>query len=453
MPRSLRSRLTVVIVAAAFLGLAVLTVGFNLQLRSNLDDDADRVLRSAAESGSETVEVRADGSFRFLERAGSEEGGAQVWVYQGAQALQRPREPAEVQSLADGLSGTDEKFAESVPLDTRLFSLAIDGEAGDQVGTVVSALNIEPYEKSASSALIASLIFASVVLIAMVAIGRMVLERALMPVSKMTREATEWSEHDLDHRFGVGEPHDELTELASAFDSMLDRLASSLRHEQRLSAEISHELRTPLASIAAETELALHNDASPEQRRQALVRIRERSLRLAGVLDSLMAAATADIDPDRVSSVVATVVEAAIADFSPLASSLGITVTAEIPGSLIVDVEADLLSRMIAPLLENACRYGRERVTISAGSSDGRAEIRVEDDGSGLEDVELASIFDPGVRGSAADGDPSIEGAGLGLTLVRRLAQAGGGDVRAENRPDEGAAFVIELPARRSARA
>ncbi len=194
MPRSLRGRLTIVIAVGAFIGLAVLTIGFNLQLRSNLEDDADRVLRSAAESGSETVEVRADGSFKLLEEAGSEEGGARVWIYQGADALQRPREPAEVQVLADDLSGTDGKFAESIALDTRLLSLALEDEAGRQVGTVVSALNIEPYEKSSRSALIASLIFAVIVFVAMVAIGRMVLERTLMPVSKMTREATEWSD-------------------------------------------------------------------------------------------------------------------------------------------------------------------------------------------------------------------------------------------------------------------
>ena len=82
------------------------------------------------------------------------------------------------------------------------------------------------------------------------------------PGVRMTRQAAEWSEHDLDHRFALGAPHDELTELASTLDRLLDRLAASLRHERRFSAELSHELRTPLARVLAEAELALRRDAS-----------------------------------------------------------------------------------------------------------------------------------------------------------------------------------------------
>ena len=79
----------------------------------------------------------------------------------------------------------------------------------------------------------------------------------------MTRQAAAWSEHDLDHRFALGEPHDELTELAATLDGLLDRLAASLRREQRFSAELSHELRTPLARVIAESELALRRDREP----------------------------------------------------------------------------------------------------------------------------------------------------------------------------------------------
>ena len=68
----------------------------------------------------------------------------------------------------------------------------------------------------------------------------------------MTEDAAAWSEHDLDRRFELGEPYDELTRLAATLDALLDRLAASMRHEQRFTAELSHELRTPLARISAE---------------------------------------------------------------------------------------------------------------------------------------------------------------------------------------------------------
>lgn len=86
----------------------------------------------------------------------------------------------------------------------------------------------------------------------------------------MTAEAAEWNETDLDHRFNVAEPRDELTALAATFDGMLDRLAESLKHEQRFTAEVSHELSTPLAAIIAEAELALRRQRHADEYRSAL---------------------------------------------------------------------------------------------------------------------------------------------------------------------------------------
>src|SRR5213076_3003016 len=80
---------------------------------------------------------------------------------------------------------------------------------------------------------------------------------ALRPGARVTRAAADWSEHRLERRFELGEPHDELTRLAAMLDSLLDRIAASLRREQRFSAELSHELRTPVSRIVAEADLAL----------------------------------------------------------------------------------------------------------------------------------------------------------------------------------------------------
>ena len=88
-----------------------------------------------------------------------------------------------------------------------------------------------------SRAFLASLIFAAVVLVLMALTVRWVIGRALRPVAQMTADAEAWTEHDLDHRFAAGEPHDELTQLAATFDRMLARLAASLRREQLFSAE------------------------------------------------------------------------------------------------------------------------------------------------------------------------------------------------------------------------
>ena len=133
---------------------------------------------------------------------------------------------------------------------------------------------------------------ASCSLLVVAVAARWLLGAALRPVARMTRQAAEWSEHDLDRRFALGAPHDELTELAATLDSLLDRVAASLRHEQRFSAELSHELRTPLARDRRRGRAR----APPRARSRTEYRARARVVlrnadQLARTIDALVAAA------------------------------------------------------------------------------------------------------------------------------------------------------------------
>ena len=207
--------------------------------------------------------------------------------------MERPAAPRSAQRLADSLAGGPRAYAEDSGADLRLHAVPIQ-QGPRRVGTVVSAISLEPYEHSASKALGASALYAAAALLFVVIATRLVVTRALRPVARMTAEARDWSEHDLEHRFNVGEPYDELTQLAATFDSMLARLASSLRHEQLLSAELSHELRTPLAAIVTEAELALRRERGDEEYREALREIESRASQMQSTLETLMAAARAE---------------------------------------------------------------------------------------------------------------------------------------------------------------
>ena len=324
-PSGLRGRLTLLVAIGATLVIVALTAGFNLVLRSSLSGDAEQVLRSRAESTLQTVVVGPGGEARLIEAPAAQDAGVAVWVY-GAEgrALERPDGSAAVQERADAAAGTDGLFTEVEADDLKLFALAVRDDQGSQVGTVVSSLSLEPYERTVREALIASVLFAGISLLGIIAISRLLVDRSLRPVAKMTREATEWSESDLDHRFAAGEPHDELTELASAFDSMLDRLASGLRREQRLSAEISHELRTPLAAIVAEAELALTRGAAESEDQRTLGRISERAAELQRILETLLAAARAEAEPGRSATIVGPVIDRLLLGAEPLARSHGV---------------------------------------------------------------------------------------------------------------------------------
>jgi signal transduction histidine kinase len=425
--------------------IAALTVGFNVVLRSSLHDDADQVARERAQSALETVAVRADGRLKLIEAPPAQDAGGGVWVYdEGGRSLERPAAPPGVQVLADSLAGRDEAFAESMPADLRLYAQAVRDQHGRRTGTVVSAVSLEPYEHTVKRALLASVAFAVLMLVAIAVATRFLLARALDPVAEMTRSATEWSEHDLDHRFAAGEPHDEITALAAGFDSMLEKLSASLRHEQRLTAEISHELRTPLAAIVAETELALSQPRSPDRDGEALRHIAERGAALTRILEALLAAARAESSDAPSATALRPVLEEVLAAV-PAADGVRISLTAG--PDFTVDVEPALLERILQPMLDNARSFARTRIDVSARSAGSDVLINVADDGPGVEPEEAAKIFDPGFRGQGRE--PGA-GAGLGLPLSRRLARAAGGDVEAPGTGGsrQGGLFVIRLPGR-----
>jgi signal transduction histidine kinase len=442
--RSLRTRLTLLVCGVATVVIAALTVGFNVVLRSSLHDDADQVARERAQSALETVAVRPGGRLKLIEAPPAQDAGGGVWVYdEGGRSLERPEAPAGVQALADSLAGRDEAFAESKPADLRLYAQAVRDQQGREAGTVVSAVSLEPYEHTVKRALLASVAFAVLMLVAIAVATRFLLARALDPVAEMTRSATEWSEHDLDHRFAAGEPHDEITELAAGFDSMLEKLSASLRHEQRLTAEISHELRTPLAAIIAETELALARPRSADRDGEALRHIAERGAALTSILEALLAAARAESSDAPPATSLRGVLEEVLAG-EPTMEGIHLALA---PGpDFTVDVEAALLERILQPILDNARSFARARIDVAARAEGSDVLISVADDGPGIDPEEAGRIFDPGFRGRGRE--PGA-GAGLGLPLGRRLARAAGGDVEARRSGDSrGAVFEVRLPGR-----
>jgi two-component system OmpR family sensor kinase len=440
---SLRTRLTVLVTLAAAVTLVALTAGFNLLLRSNLDADANRVLQARTSAALGEVTTHA-GRLEVKEIPDRGVPDSPVWIYSGGHAVERPPGPASLQRLADSLAGGPRTRAEDSSSDVRLLAVPVE-QGTSRVGTVISAISLEPYEHSASRALTASLLFAGAALLLVVIVTRLVVTRALRPVARMTAEAADWSEHDLDHRFNVGEPHDELTQLAATFDSMLARLASALRHEQLLSAELSHELRTPLAAVVTEAELALRRNRVDDEYRAALREIAARASQMEATLETLMAAARAESLEGRGTSSARLVGERAIASCERLATDSGVDLRLSAPDDYLrVDVDAETAERIISPLVENGCRYGRSRVEVAIRPRGDAAEFAVNDDGPGVGAGETERVFEAGFRGSASS-STDHPGAGLGLALARRLARAVGGDVEAvEN--GSGASFRARIP-------
>ena len=310
---SLRTRLTILVTVAAAITLAVLTAGFNLLLRSNLDADANRVLQARA-SGGARGDLRAG---RLAARQGGPDRAApdaQVWVYSGKTAVERPAGAAVAPAAADSLAGGPGP-RRGLRRRTYASTRSPSPQGGKRVGTVVSAISLEPYEHSASRALTASLIFAAAACC----------WSCRRPAGRHPRPATRRA----DDRGGGG------LERARPRPPLRRRRAPRRAHPARrdlrqharpprlepppraaLSAELSHELRTPLAAIVTEAELALRRDRSDEEYREALREIASRASQMQRTLETLMAAARAEatgIAARRAAEVGARAIEAATA--------------------------------------------------------------------------------------------------------------------------------------------
>jgi signal transduction histidine kinase len=443
-PAGLRARLTLSAVLGATVTLAILVGAFNLLLDARLRSDGEAVLRERATAVLRNLST-VDGRLSVAEAPDRGAIDAQTWIFAGERTLEQPAGVDSRNERAAGeLARAGQGFETVSATHTRMEAVPV--RAGSQrLGTVVVAASLTPYESTARFALLGSIVLALLMLAAVAGLSRWLISRALRPVARMTVEAADWGEHDLSRRFFPGEPYDELSSLASVFDSLLERLAQGLRREQRLTAEVSHELRTPLAKILAEAELSSGRERSPGQYQATLELIERNARDLQRVLETLLASARAQTPGKTPASDARESVERAVEPLRETLTAQGKTIEVVSARPARVAVEADVVERILSPLLENAGRFARRRIDVVIDTTDGQVVFEVRDDGPGVDSDDQGRIFEPGFRGVVSPLDTHA-GAGLGLPLVRRLARAAGGDVEAL-RSQDGGRFAVRLPA------
>jgi len=433
---SVRARLLLATVGVASLALAIGVVAFNVFLGQRLSASATNTAKAQAEAELSSLRIE---NGKVISREGPDEGAilTLTWVFRGTSALEAPRSTPELDRAARQLAGAPEG-RHDLGEHARLYVIPVT-QAGARYGTVVAAVPLGAYSETARAAFVGSIVLAAVLLATMTVLTWWMLGRALHPVQRMTESAAQWSRHDLDQRFGLGEPRDEFTRLAATLDDLLERIAESLRHEQRLTAELSHELRTPLARVQGETELLLRRPRSETEQRAALAEIARSVDEMATTIDTLLAAARHEAGLTRTTSDLRDTLTAAAATIT----SPRLAVRVHLPERPVyIAAEPDLLARMVQPVAENARRYGKSSVDIELTRDSAFARVHIRDDGPGIAMGEEDSVFEPGWRGSAAT---DSNGAGLGLALARRIARSTGGDISADP-TSSGGDFLIRLP-------
>jgi len=273
--------------------------------------------------------------------------------------------------------------------------------------------------------------------------------RLTRPLALMGATAGRIASGDLSARVDLGRhPPDELAELASTLNAMAAQLERARGHERAFLLSVSHDLRTPLTSIRGYAE-AITDGAveSPEERVRAAGVIAAESRRLERLVADLLDLARLDAHQfslrPRPFDAAVTVTEAVEA-FRPAAEDLGISVQIDSPGSISADTDPERLGQIVANLVENALKYASSSIVVQITAGAGALELRVEDDGPGIDPADLPYVFERLFTSRTTPG--RRVGTGLGLAIVRELAAAMGGSASAERVDAGGTRFVVRLP-------
>ena len=278
----------------------------------------------------------------------------------------------------------------------------------------------------------------------------LIAHRSLASVRKITESAREISTgDDLSRRIELRPGKDEIHKLADTFNAMLTRLERSFLAERQFTSDASHELRTPTAVILAECGMAKKLPDDPAELRQSLDVVERQARKMSSLVSRLLTFTRLEQGTQKIRS------EAI--DFSELTRAVceeqrtiesDKTVEAEVEPEVFVRGDGELLTVLLQNLISNARKYGKSggHIWVSLKTYGGMARLTVRDDGIGIAADELPRIWDRFYQAdpSRTNRDGSL---GLGLAMVKEIAQLHNGEVTVESEPNEGSTFTFALPA------
>ncbi len=430
-------RLVVAFMAVALLGAAITTVYSNLSLTSQLETTAEaRIANSAMHFGDVAAVLSTNGRW-------------------SRQSIETMHHLAQIDFLAvrvyDSDGGLVFEHPTSAPVEPGAAASAPIMAGDEPIGRVTVSrddgqlFSVEEIELR--SRLVRENVLAGAVSVAVALAVALYLAVTLSkPLRRIRAGAEAMGAGDLQAR--VPESGDaEIRAVAEA----LNGLAETLQQEESLRkesvADLAHELRTPVMGLLARIEAAQDGVLADEAAN--LSAMHDEALRLARLLDDLSSLAEAQrpgLLLDLVDVDLAAVARRQAAAFAPRFAEKGISFDEDLEEAL-VEGEPKRLEQILANLFSNALRYTDPggRVTVHVAPVDGHAELAVRDTGIGIAQADLQNVFTRFWRGEKSR-SRATGGAGIGLSIVKELVRAHGGDVAVESVPGEGSLFRVTLP-------
>lgn len=392
-------------------------------------------------SGHRNQPVQSIPEFRFFSR------GVHCAVYNDSNILiggQIPFEFAQIIELSDGnlqnITYGGERYITYVR--------EIKTKAGQSlwIKGVISLSN----ETQMLDSVIKTNLMLMVILIITAAIGGyLIVSRAFKPVSKISRTAREICESsDLSQRIALGKGRDEIYTLAETFDEMLEKIEQTFEREKQFTSDASHELRTPVAVITSECEYVNDCAKNLDEAKDSVSSIKRQADRMSKLISELLTISRMDRNTVSTSFEQVDISELLgfVCDEQEEIHGGGITLIREIDAGICAEADHFLLARMFINLISNAYQYGKENGTVRVAlhKASGCITAEVEDDGIGISEENLPKIWE---RFYQVDPARTNSGStGLGLSMVKWIAQCHGGKITVESKLGKGTKFTFTMP-------
>ncbi|HIX28811.1 MAG TPA: HAMP domain-containing histidine kinase [Candidatus Blautia stercoravium] len=276
----------------------------------------------------------------------------------------------------------------------------------------------------------------------------------LRPVKRITETVQKiQKDGDLSRRIGLGPGTDEVYVMAETFDKMLVQIEDGFEREKRFTSDVSHELRMPAAVILTQCEEMLEDEKLTKEQKTQLQRIQKKASEMSDMISRLLFLSRADqgrqeIQKERVN--LSELTEMAALEMELLADKENIRLEMQIEENLFAEVDESLYIRMVVNLISNAIAYhgGPGYVKIRLQSMENKILGSIEDDGKGISSEDLPHIWERFYRADKARTQDSH--SGLGLPMVKWIAEVHQGGIRAESCLGKGSVFTFWLPVEKS---
>jgi heavy metal sensor kinase len=280
-------------------------------------------------------------------------------------------------------------------------------------------------------------------------IGWFMARQALSGLEEVTGTAQRISGGHLEERVPVNPRGDEIAELATTFNQMLDRIQKLVTGIKEMSDNIAHDLKSPVTRIRGIAEVTLTTETSLDDYKEMAAGTIEACDRLLDMINTMLVISETEAGVGKLKydeMDLASVAREACALFLPLAEDKGITLTRQVPDKSIILGDIRMIQRLIANILDNAIKYTPENgtVEVTVQTDGGRSvSVLVRDTGIGISETDLPHVFERFYR---CDPSRPQTGIGLGLSLAQAIARAHGGHIDVTSSPGKGSTFRVVLP-------